>query len=226
MRQGMSRLAPASRGGAAVALLLALSGCGGGSYVGSLFGSSSSSSSAASSQTASAAQQDDAASGPPKSAVLPLFGTGPTELACPYVDVRDGAAAHRVYAGQPSNATVRYQFSMGDIARECRVAGDQLILKVGVEGRVLLGPAGSPGSFTVPVSIAVRDEATEKFILNRNYRVAANIPAGSSGTAFAVVSEEISVPYKGLEANEHYQVFVGFEGASAANAPQAARRRR
>ena len=142
------------------------------------------------------------------------------------VDVREGAAAHRVYAGAQSNSTVRYQFSMGDIARECRVQGNQLVLKIGVEGRVLLGPAGSPGSFSVPVSIAVRDEATRKYVATRNFRVAANIAQGSANTEFAVVSDEIAVPFKSLAANEDYIIFVGFDGASAATGNQAARRRR
>ncbi len=146
MRQGISRCLSASKGALAVTAALALSGCGGGSYVGSLFGSGSSSSAPASQPVASG---QPPAAGAPQSAVLPVFQTGPRELVCPVVEVREGAAAHRVYAGGQSNANVRYQFSMGDIARECRVQGNQIVLKIGVEGRVLLGPAGSPGSFTV-----------------------------------------------------------------------------
>jgi hypothetical protein len=223
MRQGISRLAVASRGIAALAALVALSGCGGGSYVGSLFGSGSASSPPPAQPVASG---QAAPQGAPQSAVFPLFNQGPTELVCPYVDVREGAAAHRVYAGQQSNATVRYQYSMGEIARECRVAGNQLILKIGVEGRVLLGPAGSPGSFTVPVTIAVRDEATKQFVANRTYRVAASIAQGTSNTSFTAVSDEIAVPYKGLAANEAYLIYVGFDGASSAAGSQQARRRR
>jgi hypothetical protein len=223
MRQGISRCLSASKGALAVTAALALSGCGGGSYVGSLFGSGSSSSAPASQPVASG---QPPAAGAPQSAVLPLFNTGPTELVCPVVDVREGAAAHRVYAGAQSNANVRYQFSMGDIARQCRVQGNQIVLKIGVEGRVLLGPAGSPGSFSVPVSIAVRDEATRQFVATRTYRVAANIPQGSANTEFAVVSDEIAIPFKGLAANEDFIIFVGFDGASAATGNQATRRRR
>ena len=224
MRQGISRCVTASRGAVALVAVLALSGCGGGSYVGSLFGSGSSSSTPASQPVASG---QPPASGPPQSAVLPLFADrGATELTCPIIEVREGAAAHRVYAGAQSNTTVRYQFSMGEIVRECRVQGNQLVLKIGVEGRVLLGPAGSPGSFTVPVSIAVRDEISRKYVANRTYRVAANIAQGAANTEFTVVSDEITVPYKSLSANEDYSVFVGFDGASAAAGNQPARRRR
>lgn len=223
MRQGISRCLSAPKGAVAVLAALALSGCGGGSYVGSLFGSGSSSSAPASQPVASG---QPPATGVPQSAVLPVFNRGPTELVCPVVDVREGAAAHRVYAGGQSNANVRYQFSMGDIARECRVQGNQIVLKIGVEGRVLLGPAGSPGSFTVPVSIAVRDEESRKYVATRTYRVAASIAQGSANTEFTVVSDEIAIPFKGLAANEDYIIYVGFDGASAATGNQAARRRR
>ena len=222
MRQGNSRLSTKTgwtpggplKGAAAIAALLTLAGCGGGSYMGSLFGSGSSSSA------------QPVASGQPQAGAQAAAASGqPRDLACPYVDVREGAAAHRVYAGQPSSASVRYQFSMGEIARDCRVAGNQLIIKIGVEGRVLLGPAGSPGSFTVPVTIAVRDESSKAMVANRAYKVAANIAPGSANTTFAVVSDEIAVPLKSLAGNEDYQVFVGFDGASSAAGPQARRRR-
>lgn len=222
MRQGILRCAAASKGAVAVSALLILSGCGGGSYVGSLFGSGSSPASdrpVASGQGAAQGAAQAAAQG-----AAPPAGA-PSNLVCPYVDVREGAAAHRVYAGQPSNATVRYQLSMGDIARECRISGNQLVLRIGVEGRVLLGPAGAPGGFTVPVSIAVRDESTKRYVSNRTYRVAASIAQGAANTSFAVVSEDISVPLKSLAANEDYLVYVGFDGASAAAGGQRARRR-
>lgn len=223
MPQGVSRLSAASKASLALAALLALSGCGGGSYVGSLFGSGSSSSASTQPVPSGQAAQPD---GPPQSAVFPLFNNARTELTCPIVEVREGAAAHRVYAGQPSNASVRYQFSMGEIARDCRVADNRLVMKIGVEGRVLLGPAGSAGSFTVPVSIAVRDESTRQYVATRNFRVGANVASGEANTSFAVVSDEIIVPLKSLNANDDYSIFVGFDGASAATGAQRTRRGR
>jgi hypothetical protein len=212
MRQGITQFAGAAKGLAASAALLALSGCGGGGYIGSLLGSGPSSD-----PVPSQAAQASAPAGRPVGS--------PTELVCPYVDVREGAAAHRVYAGQPSSAAVRYQISMGEIARECRVAGNQLILRIGVEGRVLLGPSGAPGAFTVPVTIAVRDEQTRQYVASRTYRVAASIAQGAANTSFAAVSDEIALPLKSLGANEDYLVFVGFDGASAATGSQRSRRR-
>ncbi|MBX9758696.1 MAG: hypothetical protein K2Y29_07945 [Beijerinckiaceae bacterium] len=225
MRQGISRHAAktaatqgaAFKGAAAIAALLSLAGCTGGGMGSLISGGSGAAQPVASGQAAGQAVG--------QAGTVP--GQDPSrDLVCPYVDIRDGAAAHRVYAGQPSNESVRYQFSMGDIARDCRVAGNQLILKIGVEGRVLLGPAGSPSSFTVPVTIAVRDESNMAMVANRSYKVAASIGQGSTGTAFTVVSDEIAVPFKSLQGNLDYQVFVGFDGASSAASNQPSRRRR
>lgn len=210
-----------------VAACALLAGCGAAS-LGPLWGSPSPASTPSPTAAAQAAgQASGQASGQAAGASALAGGGGPfdrRELNCPYVDVREGAAAHRVYAGQPANSSVRHQFSIADVARECRVVGDQLVIKVGVEGRVLLGPAGAPSSFTVPVSVAVRNESNNQFVVNRAYRVAATIPAGASNSTFSLVTEELSVPFKSLSANEDYQIFVGFDGASSAAGPDRRRR--
>ncbi len=145
-----------------------------------------------------------------------------SKVNCPVVDVFEGAAAQRVYAGGQSSSNVRYQFSMGDLARECSVENNKIVIKVGVEGKVLLGPAGAPSSFTVPIKVAVRTEADQKIIQSKSYRVQASIPQGQSQSAFALVADPIIVPFLGEDAFDDYQIFVGFEGAGAASAPPVA----
>ncbi len=139
-----------------------------------------------------------------------------TKVNCPVVDVFEGAAAQRVYAGGQSSSNVRYQFSMGDLARECSVENNKIVIKVGVEGKVLLGPAGAPSSFTVPLRVAVRTEADQKIIQSKSYRVQVSIPQGQSQTPFTLVADPIIVPFLGEDAFDDYQIFVGFEGAGAA----------
>jgi hypothetical protein len=68
-----------------------------------------------------------------KLVVLPLSAA---DLDCPIVEVEDGAAAVRV--GGPANAEVRYQFDIGDTARECQPQGSNFSLKVGISGRLLI----------------------------------------------------------------------------------------
>ncbi len=138
----------------------------------------------------------------------------PQNLVCPGIEVKEGGAAQRVYAGGQDSRNVRYQFSLGELARECRVVGNQLILKVGVEGKVLLGPAGAPSSFTVPITVAIKKDGVDKPVASRSYKAPASIPAGQSQNSFAVVTEEISVPYINEAANEDYDIVVSIDGGA------------
>jgi hypothetical protein len=147
----------------------------------------------------------------------PLPQTTDVQIDCPTIEVQDGTASVRTYTGEQGNANVRYQFSLGDIARECSKNGDNLVLKVGAEGRVLLGPAGAPGSFTVPIRIAVRNDATQKVVFSQLNRVAAAIPAGGTDTAFTYVSDPFSVPFV-AHPDADYTVLVGFDPSGAGTA--------
>lgn len=153
--------------------------------------------------------------------------TAPTSLICPIVDVRDGGAAHRVYNGKgTSNADVRYQFSIGETARECNLVNNQITIRVGVEGKVLIGPAGSASSFTVPVFIGVRRDSDQQMVASRVYQAQVSIPAGGAQTSFSVVSETMTVPFTQENAAADYTIYVGFEGQRESRPQRVARRRR
>ena len=74
------------------------------------------------------------------------------EVYCPTVDVAENGAALRSYGGRADdNAGLRSQITLGRLARECvRLADGSVSVKVGVEGQVLLGPAGPTGSVRGP----------------------------------------------------------------------------
>ena len=74
------------------------------------------------------------------------------EVDCPGVTVRQGASTLSITApgADPGPMTTRYQVSIAQTARECAPLGGVMTMKVGVEGRVLLGPAGRPGQTSVP----------------------------------------------------------------------------
>lgn len=136
------------------------------------------------------------------------------DLECPAVDILDGAAALR--QGGPDAESVRSQLSITDTARECRAAGEEIVIKVGVEGRALIGPAGKPGTFTAPVRIVAK--RGDKVIVSRFVRQSVSIPPGASASApFVVVEDNIVVPKNGPELT----LLVGFdEHGSAAAAPR------
>ena len=145
-------------------------------------------------------------------------------LICPNIEVPDGLAALRV--GGQDSGSVRYQYSLGDTARECSVANGQLTLRVGVEGRVLIGPAGSAGSFSVPVRVAIQRTSDQKAETSKVYKVAVSVPAGETQGSFNLVTDPITVPFKHEDATDDYSIIVGFDGARETGAAPAQRVRR
>src|SRR5215208_4577677 len=83
------------------------------------------------------------------------------ETICPPVDVRAGASTLTMPPGSSDDFSLRYQGSIGEMARECDVSGGIMRIKVGIEGRVLVGPAGGPGQLEVPLRYAVVKEGPE-----------------------------------------------------------------
>jgi hypothetical protein len=144
-------------------------------------------------------------------------GTQVRHIVCPQVIVLEGTAASQVYAGTPpSSANLRYQSALDDTARECTLDGDQLAIKIGIAGKVLLGPAGSPGSFSVPVRMAVLREHDNQPIVSKLYSAAVTVAAGETRGDFTVVSEPLRVPFIQDHAEDDYTIRVGIdEGASA-----------
>ncbi len=139
------------------------------------------------------------------------------DINCPPVDVADDGAAYRV--GGADNASVRYQFNIGDTARQCDPAGPgQAALKIGVKGEVVIGPAGSAGTYSVPLKVVVTDEADKKEVFSKTYKVEATTDGVTAG-AFRLVTEPILVPMPTLQLADLYSISVGFEGGRAAAAP-------
>ncbi len=103
-----------------------------------------------------------------------------TDIACPEVDIAEGGSAYRV--GGAESASVRYQFNIGDTARECDPAGPgQATIKIGVAGNLVIGPAGTPGTYSVPLRITVTHDADKKQVYSKTYKVEATADAVSSG---------------------------------------------
>jgi hypothetical protein len=111
---------------------------------------------------------------------------------CPSVEILEGAAALRQMAG----GTVRSQISIGQTARECRVNGNQVTMKVGIEGRALLGTGGSPGTFVAPVRIVIK--SGDKVLVSRLVRQSVTIPPNDTQATFVVIEDNMVVPKSDL----------------------------
>ena len=117
------------------------------------------------------------------------------ELAdCPRVDVVEGGAALQSYAGgRPSPDALRSQLTIANVARECIGQPDgSIVVKVGVEGRALIGPAGSAGRFDAPVRVVVK--RGDQVFANRVRRIPVTVPQGETHASFVTVEEGIVVP--------------------------------
>ncbi len=116
-------------------------------------------------------------------------------LDCPTVDVRQGASTIQITAtGNGADAGgLRYQVTIARTARECAVVGSTVAIKVGVQGRIILGPAGAPGQIDVPLRLAVVQEGMQpKTIWTRLNKVAVAVPPGQTSVPFAYVEENFS----------------------------------
>ena len=157
---------------------------------------------------------DAKASESEKPVALPLTAD---ELQCPPVEIDEGGAAARV--GGPENATVRYQFAISQTARECApVSTSQFTLKVGVSGRLLIGPAGKPGAYSAPLRVTVHDENTKKDAFTKVYKVEASVP-DAGDAPFNLVTEPIVLPMTRTELADDYTLTVGFDNGKAAASP-------
>jgi hypothetical protein len=143
----------------------------------------------------------------PKTALVP-------KAACPGIDIRPGASTLNI-AVKPNQATagdLRYQLSFGQTARECQVQDGVMSIKVGVEGRVLLGPFGASGSVDVPLRYAVVREGPEpKLIVAKFKRIRATIAPGKTRVKFLDIEGGLSFPLPSSGELAAYVVYVGFD---------------
>ena len=99
-----------------------------------------------------------------------------------------------------------------------------MTMKVGVQGRVLLGPAGGPGRVDVPLRVAVVEEGTNpKPIVSKLYRLAVDVPPGQTTVPFVHVEQDLTFPMPRAAALDNYVVYVGFDPRPRRRSPSASR---
>jgi len=180
-----------------------LSGCGGGSMFG---GSSDSSPSIGSrfSQIFGSKSQAVGETPPP-----PVDN----ELSCPPVSIRAGAATYAVAAPgkQPIGNDLRFQATITRTARDCTKTGDQITARIGIQGRVIAGPAGNPPSVEIPLRVAVvQGGVQEKTIATKVYRTTVSMADGDS-VPFNLVAEDMVYPVPQGAAGDSYIFYIGFD---------------
>jgi hypothetical protein len=149
----------------------------------------------------------------------------PANFECPPVQVRTGAATLTDSAnpGEPTATNLRYQVTVTTTARECRLGpGNTVMMKVGMQGRVILGPeGGTVSAVTVPIRFAVVRETVETKVLTTKLdRVPVTIPPNDSNVLFTHVTEGLDFPMPRGNEIDSYLVYIGFDPAGAEPQPK------
>jgi hypothetical protein len=191
-----------------IALMLAvagavLSGCGGGS----VFGASSDSSPSIGSRFGQLfGSKSQAVGEAPPPAV-------DNELSCPPVSIRAGASTFAVAAPgkQPIGNDLRYQATITRTARDCTQAGGQITARIGIQGRVIAGPAGNPATVEIPLRVAVvQGGIQEKTIATKVYRTTVSMSEAAS-VPFSLVAEDMVYPVPPGASGDSYIFYIGFD---------------
>ena len=150
------------------------------------------------------------AAGAPSSPATVQDGGG---LTCPDIKIRPGASTYAVAAPgkQPVGNDLRYQATITRSARDCNLENGRITARVGIQGRVIVGPAGAPASVEVPLRVAVvKDGVNEKVITTTVARTTVSMGEGLS-VPFSVVAENVVYPAVSVDENDSYVFYIGFD---------------
>jgi len=142
-------------------------------------------------------------------------------LDCPEVTVRVGAATLLIGSkpgeGEPNPLDVRYQGSIIRTARECHVNAGVMTMKVGIEGRVITGPAGAPGTVDVPLRIAVVHEGPNpQTVASKFAKETVTVTGSVDRQTFTHIDPNVSFPLPHpASLVDQYIVYVGFDPLGA-----------
>jgi hypothetical protein len=132
---------------------------------------------------------------------------------CPQVTIRAGASTYAVAAPgkQAVGNDVRFQATITKLARDCTRTGGDITARIGVQGRVIVGPSGAPSSIEVPLRVAVvQGGVGEKVIATKAYRTTVNIGEEES-VPFSFVADDLVYPAPPGAVADNYIFYVGFD---------------
>jgi hypothetical protein len=143
-----------------------------------------------------------------------MIAAAPADVNCPSVEIRQGASTLTVGpTGENATMSLRYQGTFVRVARDCSVADGNMVMKVGIQGRVIVGPAGGPGQVELPLRIAVVDEdpGGSKTITTKLVRIPVTV-TDSEGALFTHVEDAMAFPLPTpITELDNYVVYIGFD---------------
>jgi hypothetical protein len=171
--------------------------------MGGLFGGGTPSAGTTQLQNATASPAEIAAESP----ALPAIAT-----LCPPIKVRPGAEAIYYYGkGQVGNPKdLQYQAVIDKQSRNCVVSNGLITVKMGVVGRLMLGPAGTQTNVDLPLRFAVERDGAALFSEKYNLPTAITPPAQAED--FVKVVENVAIPYV---SGDDITIWVGFDSGKS-----------
>ena len=149
-----------------------------------------------------------------------------SDVACPFLDIRQGAST-LTFPPPPADGSneamaLKYQGIFVRAARDCAVVNGELLMRIGVQGRIIVGPAGGAGHIEVPLRIAVVSApiTAPKTVVTKLVRIPVTIGASDDNVDFSHIEEGLSFPVPSSAADP-YIVYIGFDPMGAAAQDQA-----
>ncbi len=141
-----------------------------------------------------------------QSSALPAIAT-----VCPPIKVRQGGEALFSYLPNrigDANA-LNYQAVIDGQSRNCIVSNGLITVKIGVVGRMILGPNSTQKSLNLPLRFAV--ERNEIAVFSQVYNIPVSVSPPDRSQEFVKVVENVAIPYLG---GEDIVIWVGFDPRS------------
>jgi hypothetical protein len=135
-----------------------------------------------------------------------------TELDCPVVKIRAGASTYAVAlpGKQPAGSDLRFQATITRTARDCRRSGGQITARIGIEGRVIAGPAGTPPTVEIPLRVAVVQAGVqERTIATKVFRT--TVSMSETNVPFSLVGEDLVYDSPPGRTSDAYIFYIGFD---------------
>lgn len=153
----------------------------------------------------------------------PPAAEAPSDLSCPPVTIRAGASTYQVAAPgkQPVGNDLRFQVTITRTARECSYNGGEITARIGIQGRVIAGPAGAPPNVDIPMRVAVvQSGVQEKTIATKAYRTSVTMSEDGS-VPFTLVAEDLIYPAPSGAVGDSYIFYIGFDPQALKPEPKA-----
>ena len=141
---------------------------------------------------------------------------------CPPVTIRAGASTYAVGAsGKAATGNeVRFQATITKTARDCTKANGEITARIGIQGRVIAGPAGAPASVEIPLRVAVvQGGVSEKVIATKPYRTTVAM-SEDSNVPFTLVADDLVYPIPPGTTGDQYIFYIGFDPQALAPEPK------